>query len=207
MFKNYAPHVRLAYVIDGDLIVIGNTTWQTKNITSVSIAQQKILMRAVEPMFAIPKPVRDLRLGLLALAIGFSWIWALSFERPSYVGWPLTIIFSFSAWFVGSYSQKNHLNLWNQRRENTRRERDVWEILAKKTPDVFSLVIDSSSGKSVALTTLDIEAINTVHAHILTAMRSTSAVAMKGVIETITLSSGSPDDLYEKFCDREISRA
>ena len=207
MFKDYVPHVRLAYVIDGDLIVIGNTTWQTKNITSVSIAQQKILMRAVEPMFVVPKPVRDFRLGLLALAIAFSWTWALSFERPSYIGWPLTIILSFAAWFVGTYSHKNYLRLWNQQRENTRRERDVWEILAKKTPDVFSLVIDSSSGKSVALTTLDIEAINTVHAHILTAMRSTSAVAMKGVIETITLSNGSPDDLYEKFCDREISRA
>jgi hypothetical protein len=206
MFKDFVPHARLSYSIDSDLIAIGNTTWQTKNITSVSIEQRSIQMRTAEPSYSKAKPIRKFRLGLLALAIAISWTWSLSFQHPSYVGWPLTIFLSLATWFVGHFSYQNKLNQWNERRTSVAKQRDVWGKLAEKTPDLFSLIIDSSSGKSVALTALEVELVKVVHSAILSAMRS-GASATNGMIETIAIPSGTPDDLYEKYCDKEISHA
>jgi len=207
MFKDLVPHARLSYSIDSELIAIGNTTWQTKNVTSVSVEQDSISMLEAEPAFASPEPTREFSWGLLLLGIAIAWTWSLSFQQPSYVGWPLTVFLTLAIWFVGRYSHKNKLNLWNQRRANVTRQRDVWQKLAVKTPKLYRLIIDSSSGKSVALTALECEPVNVVHAFILAAMRSASAVASMGVIDTVVASNGSPEEIYEKFCAREISRA
>ena len=207
MFKDLVPHARLSYSIDSELIAIGNTTWQTKNVTSVSVEHESIPMLEAEPAFAAPEPTRKFGWGVLLLGIAIAWTWSLSFQQPSYVGWPLTVFLALATWFIGHYSHKNMLTLWNQRRANVTRQRSVWQNLAVKTPELYRLIIDSSSGKSVALTALEFEPVNVVHTSILAAMRSTSAVASRGVIDTVAVSKGSPEDLYEKFCAREISRA
>ena len=54
MFQSIVTHIRLTYAIDGQLIAIGNTTWQTKNLTSVSVEQAKLAVVIPAPLFTGP---------------------------------------------------------------------------------------------------------------------------------------------------------
>ena len=106
MFKDTIPHACLPYSIDSELIAIGNTTWQTKNVTSVSVEHESIPMLTAEPAFAAAEPTRKFRWGLLLFGIAIAWTWSLSFQQPFYVGLPLTFFLALATWFVGHYSHK-----------------------------------------------------------------------------------------------------
>lgn len=87
------------------------------------------------------------------------------------------------------------------------RQRSTWRNLSEKPPELFSLVLDSASGKSVALTTFKRTSVTALHAAILEAMRNTSVAQLQGTIEAIEPAMMQLDKLYAKFCKEEISAA
>lgn len=207
MFKSTIPQIRLNYAIDGQLITTGNTTWQTKNLTSVSVEQSKLKMEVPEPGFKPEKPLRRFYWGSLLLAVAGAWIWSLSFDRPPRVGIPLTLLACVATWFVGHYSHRHRMKLWSNGHEKSERQRNAWQNLSDKPPELFSLVLDSASGKSVALTTFKRTAVTAMHAAILEAMRNASVLPIKGTIEAVESAAGQLEKMYEKFCVEEISSA
>lgn len=92
MFKSTVPQISLNYAIDGQLIATGNTTWQTKNLTSVSVEQSKLELGVPGPRFELEKPRRQFHWGLLLLVVAGAWTWSLSFDRPLFIGFPVTIL-------------------------------------------------------------------------------------------------------------------
>ena len=207
MFQSTVTHIRLSYAIDGQLIAIGNTTWQTKNLTSVSVEQAKLTVGIPTPLFKLDEPSRRFYWGWLLLAIAAAWTWSLSFERPPLVGIPATILACGAMWFVGHYSHRDRMNLWIRAREKSARQKSIWRSLVEKPVEIFSLVLDSSSGKSVALKTFNLSSINAVHAAILEAMRSTGNAPLQGTIEAIETNPAELEKSYEKFCIEEVTSA
>lgn len=207
MFQRTIPHLRLSYAIDGQLIAIENTTWQTKNLTSVRVEQAKLAVGILAPIFKQDEPKRKFYLGWLLFAVAASWTWSLSFERPSLVGIPATIVACVATFVFAYYSRRNRLNLWTIAREKSVRQKGVWRNLMEKPVEIFSLVFQSSSGESVALRTFNQSSIYTVHSAILEAMRSTENAPLQGTIEAIEPNANDVEKLYEKFCSEEVASA
>ena len=99
------------------------------------------------------------------------------------------------------------MKLWSQGHEKSERQRSAWRNLSEKPPELFSLVLDSASGKSVALTTFKRTSVIALHAAILEAMRNTSITQLQGTIEAIKPPGVELEKLYAKFCDEEILSA
>lgn len=207
MFQSTVPHIRLSYAIDGQLIAIGNTTWQTKNLTSVSVEETKLAVGIPTPLFTLDEPTRRFYWGSLLFAVAVAWTGSLSFERPLLIGIPATIVACGATWFIGHYSQMNRMNLWNRAREKSARQKSAWRNLIEKPVQLFSLVLDSSSGKSVALRTFNHSSVDTVHVAILDAMRNNGIAQFQGTIEAIEMRVGELEKSYENFCSEEVASA
>lgn len=207
MFQSTIPHTKLSYAIDGQLIAIGSTTWQTKNLTSVSVMHAKLAVNIPAPLYNQNEPARSFHWGLLLFAVAAAWTWLLSFERPFFLGIPVTILACSATWFVGYYSHKNRVNLWNIAREKSLRQKVTWESLIEKPIEIFSLVLDSSNGKSVALTTFNLLTINKIHAAILEGMRNTGTLPLQGTIEAIEPAIDELENLYENYCRHQVASA
>lgn len=207
MFQRTIPHLRLSYAIDGQLIAIENTTWQTKNLTSVRVEQAKLAVGIPAPLFKQDEPKRKFYVGWLLFAVAASWTWSLSFERPSLVGIPATIVAFVATFVFAYYSRRNRMNLWILAREKSVRQKNVWRNLMEKPVEMFSLVFQSSSGESVALRTFNQSSVYSVHSAILEAMRSTEKPLLQGTIEAIEPNANDIEKLYEKFCTEEVVSA
>ncbi len=207
MFQRTIPHLRLSYAIDGQLIAIENTTWQTKNLTPVRVEQAKLAVGIPAPVFKQDEPKRKFYVGWLLFAVAACWTWSLSFERPSLVGIPATIVAFVATFVFAYYSRRNRMNLWTLAREKSVRQKNVWRNLMEKPVEMFSLVFQSSSGESVALRTFNQSSVYSVHSAILEAMRSTENAPLQGTIEAIESSANDIEKLYEKFCSEEVSSA
>ncbi len=77
MFQRTIPHLRLSYAIDGQLIAIENTTWQTKNLTSVRVEQAKLAVGILAPIFKQDEPKRKFYLGWLLFVVAALWTWSV----------------------------------------------------------------------------------------------------------------------------------
>lgn len=207
MFQRTVPHLRLSYSIDGQLIAIGNTTWQTKNLTSVRVEQAKLAFGTPAPLFKQDEPKRKLYFGWLLFAVAAGWTWSLSFERPGLVGIPATIVACVATFVFAHYSHRNRMNLWNLAREKSIRQKGVWRSLKEKPVEVFSLVFQSSSGESVALRAFNQSSVYTVHSSILDAMRNIEIAPLLGNIEAIEPNANDLERLYERFCSEEVASA
>ena len=207
MFQRTVPHVRLSYAIDGQLIAIGNTTWQTKNLTSVSVERAKLAVAIPAPFFRQDQPKRKLYVGWLLLSVAVAWTLSLWFERPTLIGVPATVLACLATVAFVRHSHRNRLNLWNLSREKSAQQKSVWRGLGEKPVEIFSLVFQSSSGESVALRTFDGSSVNAVHAAILEAMRSTKSTPLQRTIEAIEPSANDVDKMYETFCSEEVASA
>ena len=207
MFQRIVPHLRLSYSIDAQLIAMGNTTWQTKNVTSVRVEHLKLVVGIPAPFFKQEAPKRKFYLGWLLFAVAASWTWSLSFERPALVGIPATIGACIAIFVFAHYFRTNRLNLWNLAREKSAQQEGIWHGLMEKPVAVFSLVFQSSSGESVALTAFNQSSVSTVHSLILAAMRSIETAPVQGAIEAIEPNVNDLEKLYEKFCLEEVASA
>ena len=206
MFTKFVPHRCIQYNIDSNLITLGNTTWQTKNVTSVSVDKRAAKLATDEPMPSRQPPEREVRWGFLAIAVVLSWTYALSFAKPSYVGWPLTFLSSAGVWFIAHYAHRYRFSIWKDRHGRVTEQQRVWRELAANPPEFFSLIIDSSSGKSVALTTLDARPVAHIHSAILSTMRSSDFAPIENSIDVVDMGNETPDGLFAKYCEKMILR-
>lgn len=207
MFTEFVPHHFIQYNIDSNLIALGNTTWQTKNVTSVTVDKQTAKLEIDEPVPSHQPPEREVRSGFFAIAIVLSWTYALSFAKPSYVGWPLTLLSAAGVWFIAHYAHKHRFSIWKGRHDRIAAQQRVWRELAANPPEFFSLIIESSSGKSVALTTLDIRPVAQIHSAILNAMRGSDLASIENSIDVVNMGNESPDSFFTKYCNKIILKA
>lgn len=205
MFQKSVTHVKFDFSIDGMLIAIGNTTWQTKNLTSVSIEKGRLAVDLPAPSFTQKAPSRRFHWGLLAILVASSWIFALSFDHPSRVGFPGTILACALIWFIGHFSHKNQLRIWESGKQKSEEKKKAWRNLLEHPIDYYSLVLDSSSGKSVALSTFDQSAISEMHSVILLAMRNTTTAPLTGKISAIQQPIEAVEGQYNRYCASVIA--
>lgn len=203
-FTSTVPRRDITYRIENDLIAIGATTWQTKNLTAVSIDQARVKMLVPEPQFKADKPTQKVRWGVASMALAFAWTFATTTEYPPKIGLFLTAIISFGVWFVSHYAHTNNLRIWAKRRNEVKAQQQIWSRLASQTPTVYSLILESSSGRSVALSTFGHEALGEIHQAMLVAMRGSSTPAAAGSINTLDPLGHPVETLYEKYCHSEI---
>ncbi len=205
MFTTEISHNTLTFRIDSGLIEIGSTNWQTKNISSVSIDQERLRFSEPEPKLTEPKPKPKTGWGLLLLGIAASWTMALNADRVALVGMILSLMTAFVVWFIRHYGYKNSLRIWKKRTEDVSAAHSTWKRLSSTVPTVFNLILESSSGRAVALSTFEKDSLLNVHNAILQALRGSAITAVTGSIRTIHTGSGPVQKQYEAFCSKEIS--
>jgi hypothetical protein len=205
MFSATIPRVIFPYSADSNLFAIGSTTWQTKNITAVSIGEQSLTFVEPEPRHVDPKPVQTT--NWKALGIGLAAIFMFTVGREGGLVLSLALLLPLIGliWFLRFYGHRNNQNEWSERKIEVTKARETWLALRGQVPKVYTLILDSSSGKSVALTTFKVEKIKEVEAAILFAMSSDSNESLSGSIEALSLGTQNLAEMYANYCARQMS--
>jgi hypothetical protein len=214
VFQGFVKQIPLQWEVDGELIAIGNTTWQTKNIASVRIESETGVLKGRKPLFGQAKPAPEilrcvLQFLILLPATLFA---ALAFvqvfhRRPlneSPTATALVWILGFTAsvflvWLLARRRLQKQMRAWEVSRDDVLHARKLWDELAAAPPEFHSLIFDASSGRSVALRTLDAAAAMELRKVILDAMRATGMERIKGSIRVVADDKGSASDLVEGY--------
>ena len=200
MFKKFVRYIKVDFDIGVNLIAIGSTTWQTKNVTSVSVDEQVAKLGISKPSMQIAKPKRDFHLAILTVSIALAWIYASTFdERAVLVGLGLSLMLITFICVIAHYAHKNKMNKWSVENEKTIELKKVWSELQTSPPIFYSLYIDSSNGKGLALVSLDIEPVNKVKKAILESMQSVVSPDQRGHINIVDMGKESPDQMLDRY--------
>lgn len=207
MNQEFTETKKIAYSIDNELIAISATTWQTKNLTSVSISHSKIEMQSRWPEIQTEEPKRKpLRLKVLiatALSVG----WSVQFANPLPMAALACVITVGPIWFINHYEYINRLNVFNAERQRFQNMQKTWNHLKHNCPDIYSLVMGDASGKVIALTSPDAKSVKLLHEQILIAMRNSVATPIRAEVTAYDSSDTSLTKKYEIYCDHLISKS
>ena len=207
MNQEFAETKKVSYSIDNELIAIGTTTWQTKNLTSVSISHSKIEMQSRVPELQTEEPKRKpLRLRVI-IAIALSMGWSVQFTHPLPMAALACLFTAGPIWFINRYAHINRLNVFNAEKQHVQKLQKTWNYLKDNCPDIYSLVMGDASGKAIALTSPDATSVKFLHDQILIAMRSSVANQISSNIIAYDSSDMSLTKRYEIYCDYTISKS
>lgn len=199
MFAKTLPHITLPYSADRHFVAIGNTTWQTKNIAAVSVAEHQIIFDIPEPVSNQKRPVP--KTNWRYLVYGVPAVGLLAFGGGSIIFslFMLAALLGLIA-FIRIYGYRNSINQWSEQRASTARRSKAWEKLRNDMPNVYTLVLDTSSGKSVALTTFDLLKLQEIRAAIFCAMSADSDEKISGQLDAVDCGNEKLEDFYRKYC-------
>ena len=205
MFLTTVPHLTLPYAADRTFVVIGNTTWQTKNIAAVAIEKRQLPFDIPEPVFREPEPVaktnwRYLIYGSLAVMV-----LTLASGGGLVLGTVLLMLLVGGVVFVRVFGHRNSLNQWTEQKAAKSKARKAWMKLRESVPSVYTLILDTSSGKSVALTTFEPSKIEQIREAILFAMSSESERKVENQLTAIDMENKKLDEHYTKYCLHQMS--
>jgi hypothetical protein len=200
MFKRFVHHVKVDFNIGVNLIEIGNTTWQTKNVTSVSVDNKVAKLGIVEPSMQTPKPRREFHLAILATSLPLVWTFAFTLDKQAVLaGFGLTLVLIALVNGLAHYAYKTRTRKWNVENEKASGRKKIWSELKKSPPTFYSLYIDSSNGKGLALVSLDIEPVNKVKKTILDRMQGVAAPDEQGHIYVVDMGKENPDQMLDSY--------
>jgi Family of unknown function (DUF6232) len=204
MFSATIPRITLPFSADRSLLAIGNTTWQTKNIAAVSIGERELTFGEAEPRHADPKPSPTINWALFGIGLIAIFMFTIAGDGGLVRAIVSILLVIGIIWFIRFFSHRNRMNEWSERSIKVSKAHETWTNLRDHVPKVYTLVLDTSSGKSVALTTFKVEKVQEIKAAILFAMSSESDKSLSGNLEALNVGSQNLDELYAKYCRRQI---
>lgn len=204
-FVEWAPKVLLPYVVEENLITIGGQTWQTKNITAVSIEYETATTLVPEPNFGKLQPRMSFHF-LLGLIIGtgtFAAGLALTNETVASAGGLFVGVGS--AWAIGHFQHKDLLKAWTASHQSHDRQHSRWVQLKAEMPKIYKLVFSSNNGQITAVASINLSEVEHLRGVILQSMRSPSNQEIAGEITCVDVTNLTKE--FEAFCTKQIQLA
>ena len=204
-FVEWAPKVQMPYVVEEHLITIGGQTWQTKNITAVSIEVDTAKTIVPEPNFSKPKPRMSFHflLGLILGAVTFIVGLELINGMVASIG-GLFVGFA-CAWAIGHFQYKGQINEWTKKYQSHDRQHTRWTQLKSEKPKIYKLVFSSNNGQVTAVSSIHSKEVEHLRDVILQSMRSPSSQEVAGSIACVDVINLTKE--FEVFCTEQMQLA
>jgi hypothetical protein len=155
-YQSFIKKENLEFLVNNNFIECGQTTWQVRNITSMSVVEEKIPLSAQKPKFKEPEPTCDLferNEDSVTMFFVFTffvcYVVQYTYANPYVTALTLVVILAIPI-YKSLARLKKEKSKWRLKDKKTQKNLEIWNDLHVNAPMIYSLILETNA-KSATL--------------------------------------------------------